>query len=206
MSLDWGQKGSISQEKSTPKRFQSTRQSERPQILKISRKIAKFGGFERGSNNGILVLLLIDRGTVQITIGSGLAQQLSIQVIDSIKVVMADRFVSGDYYGGFERGFNLLMLRTDSVPWTIAYTSIDEIEHDSLRSIDRILSTDGMITGFEEDLVLLTDSDGGQARLIIPTETFILSIGDIIGFTGRIVAMKPVQIRVLSMEVEPAFY
>ena len=163
-----------------------------------------YASWELGSietHNGILVLLRADERLVQITVGSGMAQELPSLVLDSIKVEMAELFGLGDYYGGFERGFDLLMRRAGAVPWTIAYTSIFEAERDSLRSMGQIISTEGIVTGFQEDLVLLTDSDGREARLIVPAETPILSVEDIVGFTGRIVEVKPIQIRVVNLEV-----
>ncbi|MCY3629545.1 MAG: TPM domain-containing protein [Bacteroidota bacterium] len=164
-----------------------------------------YASWELGSietHNGILVLLRADERLVQITVGSGMAQELPSLVLDSIKVEMAELFGLGDYYGGFERGFDLLMRRAGAVPWTIAYTSIFEAERDSLRSMGQIISTEGIVTGFQEDLVLLTDSDGREARLIVPAETPILSVEDIVGFTGRIVGVQPVQIRVVNLEVD----
>ncbi|MYJ45001.1 MAG: TPM domain-containing protein [Rhodothermaceae bacterium] len=163
-----------------------------------------YASWELGSietHNGILVLLRADERLVQITVGSGMAQELPSLVLDSIKVEMAELFGLGDYYGGFERGFDLLMRRAGAVPWTIAYTSIFEAERDSLRSMGQIISTEGIVTGFQEDLVLLTDSDGREARLIVPAETPILSVEDIVGFTGRIVGVQPVKIRVVNLEV-----
>ncbi len=97
------------------------------------------------------------------------------------------------------------MNRASAVPWTMTYTSVHEAEQDSLKNRGRIISADGVITGFEEDLVLLKDSDGRESRLIIPAETPILSVGDIIGFTGRIVDVQPIQIRVLNLEVEQTY-
>ncbi|MXW14317.1 MAG: TPM domain-containing protein [Rhodothermaceae bacterium] len=167
-----------------------------------------YASWELGSietHNGILVLLRADERLVQITVGSGMAQELTSLVLDSIKVEVAELFGLGDYYGGFERGFDLLMRRAGAVPWTIAYTSIIEAERDSLRSIDQIISTEGLVTGFQEDLVILTDSDGREARLMVPAEAPILSLEDVIGFTGRIVEVQPVQIRVVNLEVDPIY-
>ncbi len=73
-----------------------------------------YDSWELGSietQNGILVLLLTDEGVVQITVGSGMAYELPTQVLDLIEVVMAERFGLGDYYGGFQTGFHLLMNR-----------------------------------------------------------------------------------------------
>ncbi len=167
-----------------------------------------YASWEMGSietHNGILVLLLTDERLVHITVGSGMAQELSTQVLDSIKVGMAELFGLGDYYGGFERGFDLLMRRVGAVPWMIAYTSIFEAERDSLRSMDQIISAEGVITGFQEDLVILTDFDGQEVRLIIPAEAPILSVEDVIGFTGRIVQLQPIQVRVLNLEANYTF-
>ena len=167
-----------------------------------------YASWELGSietHNGILVLLLIDERLVHITRGSGMAQELSTQVLDSIKVGMAELFGLGDYYGGFERGFDLLMRRAGAVPWTIAYTSIFEAERDSLRSMDQIVSAEGVITGFQEDLVILEDSDGREVHLIVPAEAPILSVEDVVGFTGRIVQLQPMQVQVLNLETDNTF-
>ena len=115
---------------------------------------------------------------------------------------MAELFGLGNYYGGFETGFELLMRRAGAVPWVIAYTSIFEAERDSLHSMDQIVSTEGVITGFQEDLVILTDSDGREVRLMVPAEAPILSLEDVIGFTGRIVQLQPFQVQVLNLEAD----
>ena len=167
-----------------------------------------YASWELGSietHNGILVLLRADERLVQITVGSGMAQELPSVALDSIKVEMAELFGLGDYYGGFERGFNMLMRRAGAVPWTIAYTSIFEAERDSLHSVDQIVSTEGVITGFQEDLVILTDSDGREVRLMVPAEAPVLSLEDVIGFTGRIVQPQPIHVQVLNLEADYTF-
>ncbi len=157
------------------------------------------------THNGILVILLEDERLIHITVGSGMAQQFPVHVRDSIQVAMAQRFGLGDYYGGFELGFEWLMRRASAVPWRIAYTSIFDAERDSLRNMDQILSTEGVITGFEEDWVLLADSDGKEIQLMIPTEAPILSVKDVIGFTGRIVEIQPMRIQVLTLDADYTF-
>ncbi len=157
------------------------------------------------THNGILVTLLEDERLVHITVGSGMAQQFPVHVRDSIQVAMAQRFGLGDYYDGFELGFEQLMRRASAVPWRIAYTSIFEAKRDSLHSMDKILSAEGVITGFEEDLVLLADSDGKEIQLMIPAEAPILSVEDVIGFTGRIVEIQPIRVQVLNLDADYTF-
>jgi len=153
------------------------------------------------THNGILVLLLTEDRMVHIMVGSGIAQHISSQAVDSIKTRMANWFGGGEYRTGFEIGFNLLMRRAEALPWKIAYTNISEAERDSLESVNQILSAEGMITGFEKDLVTLTDSDGKEVYLIIPINAPVLSVDDIIGFTGRIVDMQPIHVQVLNLDV-----
>lgn len=157
------------------------------------------------TDNGVLVVLQSDKRLVHITVGNGMVQELPIQVLDSIEVTMADQFGSGDYRGGFEVGFDQLMQAASQVPWRIAYTSISDAVSDSLRSMNQIILSEGMITGFEEDIVVVMDSDDREARLIIPAEAPILSVDDLVGFAGRIVELQSFQIRVLSLEVDFAF-
>jgi len=158
------------------------------------------------THNGIVVLLLIEDRLVHIEAGSGMAPEvITSQALDSIQISMADIFATGDYYRGFQTGFELLMRHADTVPWEIAYTSLHEVEHDSVRSKNQIVSTDAMIIGFDEDQVLVQDSDGRQARLIVPVNTPVLSTEDVIGFSGRIVESDSLVIRVLNLEVDFAF-
>ncbi len=155
--------------------------------------------------NGMLILLLTDDRVVHITMGSGIAQEASPQDLDSVKTRMADYFVAGDYRSGFETGFDFLMRRASALSWTVAYRSIADAERDSSGSLHQILSAEGVVTGFEEDLVVLTDSDGREVRLTAPADAPVLSADDVIGFTGRIVDTRPLHVRVLNLEVDFAF-
>ena len=154
------------------------------------------------THNGIMVLLEISEPRLEITLGSGIAQEFSSVVLDSVKMRMAEQFDAGDYRIGFEIGFDMLMRRASALPWAIAYTSLAAAERDSVNNMDQIVSTEGRITGFEEDLVIVTDSEGYQVRLMVPVDPPILSMEDFIGFTGRIVNSSPIRIRVLNLEVD----
>ena len=154
------------------------------------------------THNGIMVLLETSGPRIEIALGSGIAQEFSPAALDSVKTRMAEQFEIGDSLGGFEIGFEMLMRRASALPWTIAYTSLAAAERDSLSNRNQIVSAEGMITGFEEDLVIVTDSDGHLARLMVPIDTPILSMEDFIGFTGRIVNSSPIRIRVMNLEVD----
>ena len=157
------------------------------------------------THNGMMILLLTEDRLVHVTVGTGIAQELSSQALDSIETRMADWFGAGDYRTGFETGFNFLMRRASALPWTIAYTSISEAERDSLGSMNQIISAEGVVIGFEDDLVVVTDSDGKEVRLIAPANAPVLSVEDVVGFTGRIVDTQPTHVRVLNLEVDFAF-
>jgi len=158
------------------------------------------------THNGIMILLLTEDRLVHIEVGSGIADEiLSIQALDSIEISMAEFFAQEDYMRGFEIGFQLLKRRASAVPWDIAYTSLSEVSQDSLQSSDQIVLSEGVITGFEDDLILVTDANEINARLIAPVNAPILSLDDVIGFSGRIVQTDPLLIRVLNLEVDFAF-
>ncbi len=158
------------------------------------------------TQNGIIILLLIEDRLVHIEVGSGISQEVfTMQALDSVEISMADIFATGDYRRGFETGFELLMRRVSTVPWDIAYTSLHEVQSDSTVSMNQIVSTDAVIVGFDEDQILVQDSDGREARLIVPANAPVLSVEDVIGFTGRIVENNPLVINVLSLEVDFAF-
>ncbi|MCY4232320.1 MAG: TPM domain-containing protein [Bacteroidetes bacterium] len=158
------------------------------------------------THNGIIVLLLIEDQLVHIEVGSGIAQEVfTSQALDSVEIIMADLFANGDFRRGFESGFDLLMRRVNSVSWEIAYTSLGHTLRDSIGSLNQIISTEGVIIGFDEDEVIVQDSDGIEARLIVPADSPVLSINDVIGFTGRIDENDPLVIRVLNLDVDYAF-
>lgn len=153
------------------------------------------------THNGILILLLTEDRQVHIIVGDGMAQHISHQTIDSVKTRMANWFGVGEYRTGFEIGFDLLMHRARVLPWRIAYTSISEARRDSLRSKNQIISTEGVITAFEGDLVVLTDSDENKIYLVVPANAPMLSVEDAIGFTGRIMDIQPMRIQVMNLDV-----
>ncbi|MXW83394.1 MAG: TPM domain-containing protein [Rhodothermaceae bacterium] len=157
------------------------------------------------TNNGIMVLLAPVERLVHITVGNGIAWELSAQVLDSIKVEMANFFGTGEYRAGLESGFRSLMTRAGALTWSIDYTSISDVQADSSRSIGRILMTDCVITGFEEDLVVATDNEGNEIRLIVSMDVPMLSVEDVIGFTGRITQTTPLQAHVLNLSIDFPF-
>ena len=158
------------------------------------------------THNGIMVLLLTEDRRVHVEFGSGIAGEiLPVQVLDSIKISMAEFFAQGDYLQGFETGFHALMSRASAVPWNIAYTSLSDVGQDSLQSLNQIVLSEGVITGFENDLILVTDANEIFAQLIAPADSPVLSMDDVIGFSGRIVQADPLRIRVLNLEVDFAF-
>ncbi len=157
------------------------------------------------TDNGILVLLLMARRQVHIAVGTGIAQALTSQVLDSIRVRMAKRFEDDDFSGGFEYGFESLIRGISTLSWGIKYTGLAELTRDSLNSISQILSAEGMIDRFEDDLVVVADSDGREVHLIVPVDTPILSVGDVIGFTGRILQIDPLHVQVIQLDADYAF-
>ncbi|MCY3999270.1 MAG: TPM domain-containing protein [Bacteroidetes bacterium] len=158
------------------------------------------------THNGIMILLLTEDRRVHIEVGSGIAGDiLSVQALDSIEISMAVFFANEEYRQGFQTGFDLLKHRVSAVPWDITYTSLSDVEKDSLDSIYQIVLSEGVITGFEDDLIVVTDVNEISARLIAPADAPILSIDDVIGFSGRIIEINPVLIRVLNLEVDFAF-
>ena len=154
------------------------------------------------THNGIMVLLLVSEQQVDITVGSGMAQELFPQVLDSIRTGMVEYFGAGEYRAGFESGFKALMRHASASSWEIAYVSISEAERDSLRSRNQIISAEGVIIGFEDDLVVLVDSDGREARLIISRSESVLSVTDVVGYTGHIVQTQPMYIQTLNVQVD----
>ncbi len=160
---------------------------------------------EPETNNGIMVLLAPVERLVHITVGNGVAWELSAQVLDSIKVEMANLFGAGEYRAGFETGFRLLMAQAGALTWNVDYTSISEVQADSLRSLGRILMTDCVITGFEEDLVVATDDEGNQIRLIVPMDVPMLSVEDVIGISGRVTQTTPLHVQVLDLSIDFSF-
>ena len=114
-----------------------------------------------------MVLLAPVERLVHITVGNGMAWELSAQVLDSIKIEMANFFGAGEYRAGLESGFRSLMTRAGALSWSVDYTSLADVQADSSRSMGRILMTDCVITGFEEDLVVATDGGGNEIRLIV---------------------------------------
>ncbi len=157
------------------------------------------------TDNGILVLLLMAQRQVHIVIGTGIAQAITSQDLDSIKVRMAEPFGLDDYRGGFEIGFDSLIRRIGTLPWKIKYTGLAEVTLDSLNSINQIVSAEGMIDRFEGDLVVAVDSDGREVRLIVPIDTPVLSVEDVIGFTGRVLQVDPLHVQVIQLEADYAF-
>ncbi|MXY07034.1 MAG: TPM domain-containing protein [Rhodothermaceae bacterium] len=157
------------------------------------------------TNNGIMVLLAPVERLVHITVGNGIAWELSAQVLDSIKIEMANFFGTGEYRAGLESGFRSLMTRAGALTWSVDYTSISDVQADSLRSMGRILMTDCVITGFEEDLVVATDVEGTEIRLNVSLEVSMLSVEDVIGFTGRITQLTPLHAQVLDLSIDFPF-
>ena len=169
---------------------------------------ALYASWELGApetNNGIMVLLAPVERLVHITVGSGIAWELSAQVLDSIKIEMATLFGTGEYRAGLESGFRSLMTRAGALTWNVDYTSISDVHADSSRSMGRILMTDCVITGFEEDLVVATDDGGNEIRLIVSMDVPMLSVEDVIGFTGRITQTTPLQAQVLNLSIDFPF-
>ena len=76
---------------------------------------------------------------------------------------------------------------------------------DSSRSMGRILMTDCVITGFEEDFVVATDVEGNEIRLNVSLEVPMLSVEDVIGFTGRITQNTPLHAQVLNLSIDFPF-
>lgn len=169
---------------------------------------ALYASWELGApetNNGIMVLLAPVERLVHITVGSGIAWELSAQVLDSIKIEMATFFGTGEYRAGLESGFRSLMTRAGALTWNVDYTSISDVQAGSSHSVGRILMTDCVITGFEEDLVVATDDGGNEIRLIVSMDVPMLSVEDVIGFTGRITQTTPLQAQVLNLSIDFPF-
>ena len=157
------------------------------------------------TNNGIMVLLAPVERLVHITVGNGIAWELSAQVLDSIKIEMANFFGAGEYRAGLESGFRSLMTRAGALSWSVDYTSLADVQADSSRSMGRILMTDCVITGFEEDLVVATDGGGNEIRLIVSMDVPMLSVEDVVGFSGRITQTTPLHAQVLNLSVDFPF-
>ena len=169
---------------------------------------ALYASWELGApetNSGIMVLLAPVERLVHITVGSGIAWELSAQVLDSIKIEMATFFGTEEFRAGLESGFRSLMIRAGALTWNIDYTSISDVQADSSHSVGRILMTDCVITGFEEDLVVATDDGGNEIRLIVSMDVPMLSVEDVIGFTGRITQTTPLQAQVLNLSIDFPF-
>ena len=169
---------------------------------------ALYASWELGApetNNGIMVLLAPMERLVHITVGNGIAWELSPQVLDSIKIEMATFFGTGEYRAGLESGFRSLMTRAGALTWSIDYTSISDAQADSSSSMGRILMTDCVIAGFEEDLVVATDDKGNEIRLIVSMDVPMLSVEDVIGFTGRITQTTPLHAQVLNLSIDFPF-
>lgn len=157
------------------------------------------------TNNGIMVLLAPVERLVHITVGNGVAWELSAQVLDSIKVEMASFLGTGEYRAGLELGFRSLMTRAGALTWSIDYMSISDVQADSSHSMGRILMTDCVITGFEEDLVVAMDEKGNEIRLMVSIDVPMLSVEDVIGFSGRITQTTPLHAHVLSLSIDFPF-
>lgn len=157
------------------------------------------------TNNGIMVLLAPVERLVHITVGNGMAWELSPQGLDSIKIEMAKFFGAGEYRAGLESGFRSLMTRAGALTWSVDYTSISDVQADSSRSVGRILMTDCVITGFEEDLVVAMDDEGNEIRLMVSMDVPMLSVEDIIGFSGRITRTTPLYAQVMNLSIDFPF-
>lgn len=157
------------------------------------------------TNNGIMVLLAPVERLVHITVGNGVAWELSAQALDSIKVEMAKFFGMGEYRAGLESGFRSLMTRAGALTWSVDYTTISDVQADSSRSMGRILMTDCVITGFEEDLIVAMDNEGNEIRLMVPMDVPMLSVEDVIGFSGRITQTTPLYAQVLNLSIDFPF-
>ena len=157
------------------------------------------------TNNGIMVLLAPVERLVHITVGNGIAWELSAQVLDSIKIEMANLFGVGEYRAGLEAGFRSLMTRASALTWSVDYTSLADVRADSSRSLGRILMTDCVITGFEEDVVVAADDEGNEIRLIVSMDVPMLSVEDVIGFSGRITQTAPLHAQVLNLSIDFLF-
>ena len=157
------------------------------------------------TNNGIMVLLAPVERLVHITVGNGMAWELSAQGLDSIKIEMANFFGTGEYRAGLESGFRSLMTRAGALTWSVDYTSISDVQADSSRSVGRILMTDCVITGFEEDLVVAMDDEGNEIRLMVSMDVPMLSVEDIIGFSGRITRTTPLYAQVMNLSIDFPF-
>ncbi|MYI84979.1 MAG: TPM domain-containing protein [Rhodothermaceae bacterium] len=169
---------------------------------------ALYAAWELGApetNNGIMILLAPVERLVHIAVGNGIAWELSAQVLDSIKIEMATFFGTGEYRAGLESGFRSLMTQASALTWSIDYTSISDAQADSSSSMGRILMTDCVIAGFEEDLVVATDDRGNEIRLIVSMDVPMLSVEDVIGFTGRITQTTPLHAQVLNLSIDFPF-
>lgn len=163
----------------------------------------ELGGPE--TNNGIMVLLAPMERLVHITVGNGVAWELPAQVLDSIKVEMAKFFGEGEYQEGLESGLRSLMTRAGALTWSVDYTSISDVQADSSRSVGRILMTDCVITGFEEDLVVAMDDEGNEIRLMVSMDVPMLSVEDVVGISGRITRTAPLYAQVLNLSIDFPF-
>ena len=97
------------------------------------------------------------------------------------------------------------MTRAGALTWSVDYTSLADVQADSTRSMGRILMTDCVITGFEEDVVVAADDEGNEIRLIVPMDVPMLSVEDVIGFSGRISQTTPLHAQVLNLSVDFPF-
>lgn len=65
-----------------------------------------------------------------------------------------------------------------------------------------IISAEDIITGFEEDIVVLVDFGGRDIRLIVSGAAQILSVIDVVAYTGHIAQTRPMYIQTLNLEVD----
>ncbi len=159
----------------------------------------------RQTNNGIMVLLALEERQVHITHGSGMALQLPQNRLDSIMVAMAKRFGDGEISAGFKTGFTEIMAVAETVTWTVDYASLSAVAADSMRAAGRIVSTDAVITGFDDDHAIISDSDGISATLRLPLDTPMLAVDDLLGVHARVLRIVPLELIALSVEVDVPF-
>ena len=97
------------------------------------------------------------------------------------------------------------MAAAESVTWTVDYASLREVVADSVRAIGRIVAVDAVITGFDGDNAVISDSDTVSAILQLPPNAPMLSVEDLLGIHARVLRAAPLELVTLSLEVDVAF-
>ena len=158
----------------------------------------------RQTNNGIMVVLAIKERQVHVVRGLGMAWQLSQTVVDSIVTTMASDFREARYFSGFKSGFSRIMEVAGAVPWNVDYSTFEDILEDADRAVGRIVAVDALLTGFDDDNVIITGSDGNSAVLRVPVNVNVppLSIDNLLGVHARVLRVAPLELVALGLEVD----